>query len=289
MENELESLYYQILDLNSITYGESLYKNEKRWSDYKHTAMLWLNHQFKFLTASEIKAQYASDRDIKEILGQNKERFIPGAMIEVKEGKREQVYYDIWAKENISNTDSFFPFFFSCRITHIDLLDIDHFLNSHLIHNFDSDKKKFFRFLELIIRRYKYLLNEDITETIKEWQKLKESEPELSGANEATEEKVKGRMQRENGDKLTSLSLVQTALLIQFLQQNNIILKGSYLTFTQAGKAFNLLTGYSAHTLRQQLGTKGTLEGVKYEDYKELHEIITKLAKSIEEKIRKKG
>jgi len=72
------------------------------------------------------------------------------------------------------------------------------------------------------------------------------------------------------------------------MQQNGIILKGSYLTYTQAGKAFNILTGYSANTLRQQLGMKGEIETAKFEDYKELHQVIIQLAKSIEEKTRKK-
>ena len=72
------------------------------------------------------------------------------------------------------------------------------------------------------------------------------------------------------------------------MQEERIILKGDDLTYTQAGKALYILTGYSPHTLRQHLGTKDEIAGVRYQDYKELHEAILKLAERIETHIHKK-
>ncbi len=111
---------------------------------------------------------------------------------------------------------------------------------------------------------------------------------EKSETEQGQTEKIKGRIAREAGDKLTSLNLIQTTLLIQFLQEERIILKGDYLTYTQAGKAFYILTGYSAHTIRQHLGTKGELADVRYQDYKELYQAILQLAKRIEPHVLKK-
>ena len=238
----------------------------------------------------DILSEYIEGTTLEKLFSQNPDQYLQG-MNQTKNGKREKTWYDIWGMEEIERNDDFFDYFFVCKLRHLSLLDIDSYLSFHLEYSFKNNKQEFFRFLQLAIRQHEKMLDAKISDTVNEWIKITETNnqtPELSGKDEIEkDEKIKGRMQREAGDKLTALSQVQTSLLIQFLQKNNIILKGNYLTFTQAGKAFNILTGYSAHTLRQQLGTKGEIEGVKHEDYKELYDIILKLAKSIEEKIRK--
>lgn len=278
------------LILNHITAAESMMqKNEGReYEDYIQMAHMFLNHKGKSQFADEILSKKRQKMTMKELIEQSgKDHYIPGAIQDRKNGKREQVWYDVWSAEEINVDDTFFDYFFTIKLRHISLLDIDNYLNYHEEHSFKNSRLKYFRFLNLALRTYqKALLKPEIVETVQEWIRSTEASPEISGLEKT--ENIKGRIQREHGDRLTSLTLVQTALLIQYMQQARIILKGDNLTFTQAGKAFNILTGYSAHTIRHQLGTKGEIEGVKHEDYKELYEAILQLAKFIEPKVRKK-
>lgn len=64
--------------------------------------------------------------------------------------------------------------------------------------------------------------------------------------------KCKG-LSRQGDDKLTSLNREQTVLLIYYLQAAKVFLRDEYLTDTDAGREFELLTGYSSNTIRQGL------------------------------------
>lgn len=272
------------LILNEMTSDESLPPFNKDFEAYRHAAFTFLNHKGKYLFEENILATYRSGMTLEKLFEQENGRFIQGCNRN-KAGKMENTWYDILSCEEICYSDDLFDFFFACKLRHIKLLDISDFLSFHLEYSFKSNGPKFLSFLNLSIKQYhERLLNPLIIEALKEW---------IETNNEAksnTEQggKIKGRMPREAGDRLTSLNLHQTALLIQFMQQSGIILKGDYLTYFQAGKAFNILTGFSDNSLRQLLGTKGEIEGSKFEDYKELHEILTGMVQLVETKIRKK-
>lgn len=272
------------LILNEITSDESLPPFNKDFETYKHTAFMFLNHKGKYLFEEHILATYRSGMTLDRLFEQENGRFIQGCNRN-KAGKIERTWYDTLSCEEIVFSDDLFDFFFACKLRHLDLLDIEEFLSFHLEYSFKNNRPKFLSFLNLSISQYhERLFSHLIIEAIKEW---------IEANNEAknnTEQdgKIKGRIPREAGDRLTSINLHQTALLIQFMQQTGIILKGDYLTYLQAGKAFNILTGYSDNSLRQLLGTKGEIEGSKFEDYKELHQILTSLAQLVETKIRKK-
>lgn len=272
------------LVLNHISAGESMLMDEERYEEYSHTAARWLNHQHKHLFQDEIMARYTMYKSFGELLKDKKHEYLPGMMVQ-RGDKREQVYYDIWGMDIVEATDPFFPFFFACKLSHIDILHTDEFLNYHLQNNFENDTVKFSRFLTLVFRSSEKLLKPSIIETAKEWiaaSGTKSEQPEQES------KRIKGRKFREPGDNRTTLSLAQTALLIKFMQQTNIILAEDELNYIQAGRAFDILTGYSMDSIRQHLGAKGELMGGKHEDYKELHEIITRLANLIETKVRKK-
>lgn len=272
------------LILNHITAGESMPPFRENFEEYKRMAHLYLNHKGRSMFEDEILSKYHEGKTMAELLESSLEQYIPGANKE-RNGKREKTWYDIWSMEEIEASDDFFDYFFTVKLRHIDLLEIDDYLNYHQEHSFKNARSNFFRFLRLAVRKYeKKLLTPQIIETILEWISTAEASPEISGLEKTGN--VKGRIQREQGDRLTSLSLVQTALLIEYLQQARIILKGDNLTNTQAGKAFNILTGYSSNTIRLQLGTKGIVQEAKHEDYKELHQAILELAKLIEPKVR---
>ncbi len=279
-------LDYELI-LNDITYGESSKPFLKDFEEYKRTAYLFLNHQGKHLFESDILERYSEGMTLEKLFEVNKGRFIQGANLK-KDGLLQKTWYDIWGMYKIERQDSFFDFFFTCKLRQLSLLDMEGYLDFHLHNSFDNDKKSFFQFLNLTIRKYQdTLLNNNIVETTNEWIKS-HAEIKASIDKDPANETIKGRKQRESGDKLTCLSQNQTVLLIEFMQKAGIILNEDSLNYTQAGKALNLLTGYSPHTIRQQLGSKGYIEGVKFEDFKELYDAIQNLAKLIEPHVRKK-
>ncbi|MBA2610813.1 MAG: hypothetical protein H0U95_02500 [Bacteroidetes bacterium] len=278
---------YDLL-LNQLTSHESIYSrlDEEIFRDYKQMVFLFLNHKRKYLTEENILSRYSEGMTLEKVFSQHQGRFMQSSNVQ-KGDEMVKTWYDIYGVEYIEVNDDFFDYFFIIKIRHLDLLEVDNYLTYHLENSFENDKQKFIRFLNLSVRKYdEKLLTHKIIDTIKEWIVSTEKITETSENDKP--EKIKGRMQREAGDKLTSLNLTQTALLIQFMQEAKIILKGDDLTYTNAGKAFNILTGYSSHTLRQQLGTKGDIAGVKHEDYKELHDAIMRLADLIGTHVRKK-
>jgi hypothetical protein len=130
------------------------------------------------------------------------------------------------------------------------------------------------------------LMEPDQIKTVEEWLNMVEANPELSGSD--SESKIKkSKISREAGDNLTSLSLIQTAYFISLLKGAGVIVKNEkLLPDSRAGEAFNVLTGYSEHTLRLRLGLKGT-EEVTYSDRKAvrdiLHQMINRVNKEIDE------
>ena len=282
----METLDYELI-LNDITFGESSKPFLRDFEEYQRTAYLFLNHQGKHLFESDILERYSDGMTLEKLFELNSGRFIQGAN-HTKDGLLQKTWYDIWGMYKIERQDGFFDFFFTCKLRQLSLLDIEDYLDFHLHNSFDNNKKSFFQFLNLTIRKYQdTLLNNNIIETTNEWIKS-HAEIKVGLDKDQANEPIKGRKQREPGDKLTCLSQNQTVLLIEFLQKAGIILSEGSLNYTQAGKALNLLTGYSPHTIRQQLGSKGYIEGVKFEDFKELYDVIQNLSKLIEPHIRKK-
>ena len=105
-----------------------------------------------------------------------------------------------------------------------------------------------------------------------------ECEPESStiavnGTKDARN--AKGYKKRAADDKRTCLSQFQTVLLMYYLQQEKVILRDEFLTDMDAGKAFEILTGYSQHTLRQNF-SKFHLYQTK-PNLKEIDNLLTRL------------
>jgi hypothetical protein len=90
---------------------------------------------------------------------------------------------------------------------------------------------------------------------------LLESDPpdEQENTKELNGNGKKHVLKREAGDKLTCLNLGETVLLLYYLQQAHIFLKDEYLKDVDAGRAFEILTGYSKHTVRMNLGKASML------------------------------
>lgn len=96
----------------------------------------------------------------------------------------------------------------------------------------------------------------------------------------------KRKITRDAHDKLTSLNQEQTALLVHYLQQEKVFLKGEHLNDKEMGTAFEILTGYSQHTLRQTLG-KFT-KSISKENLKEIDNLLTRLKIAIGKDLKEK-
>ena len=112
-----------------------------------------------------------------------------------------------------------------------------------------------------------------------------EAEEKLAGT-ETSKTLKKGKLKREAQDKLTCLSQEQTVLLMYYLQQERVFLKDEYLTDMDAGKAFEILTGYSQHTLRQNLSKFNLYQNKA--NLKELDNLLTRLKIAIEKDLKAK-
>lgn len=94
----------------------------------------------------------------------------------------------------------------------------------------------------------------------------------------------KSKLKREANDKYTCLNLDQTALLIEYLQQEKAILKDEFLTDKEAGLAFELLTAYSRNTIRQKLGKVELLKSKQ--NLKDLLNFLTRMELAIDRDIK---
>jgi hypothetical protein len=195
-----------------------------------------------------------------------------------KDGKREKTWYDTFDTEFIEPEDHFFDYFFACKLRQIDLLQVDDFLNYHLEKMFGSDTDKFVRFLLIVLRKHKELLKQDILDTVSEWTtSLPKATPSV-----AEQTSIKGRMKRTADDGITFLNLEQTALLVHFMQEARIFLKDEYLNNKQAGQAMSMLTGYSADTLRLEIGSPKK----NRKNLTDLYNALIKLSHLIERQIK---
>ncbi len=126
---------YELI-INHLTVGESLYTNQSEaFEDYKKMAYLFLNRKGKFLTEEDILKEFSAGKNLEEIFSYNSERFLPTANVQ-RGDKRVRAWHDIMSMEVIEISDSFFDYFFSIKLRHIDLLEIDSYLDYHLENGF---------------------------------------------------------------------------------------------------------------------------------------------------------
>ena len=245
----MKTVDYELI-LNHITHGESIFniKNPEGSDAYKQMAFLFLNRKGKHLFEEDILKSYREGMTLEKLFKQEPDRFVQGAN-QKKDGKNQKTWYDLTAMERIEHKDDLFDYFFTCKLRHIGLLEIDSFLAFHLDHTFNNNGQDYFRFIKITLRQYQdKMISPNIAETVKEW--IADKETTLSGTHNA---KIKGKIKRSRDDSVTKLNQEQTALLIHYLRAGKIILKDEYLKPKEAGQAFSILTGYSADSLRQNL------------------------------------
>jgi hypothetical protein len=194
----------------------------------------------------------------------------------------------------VKPADSNYNALFAYNLRQLDIFRIDRTLDYHLVNYYQNNLLDFSRFLSLCMRKYgNTLLLEETLESVKEWITYRENKQKealqkdesQSAENQDTKNK-RVKVKREAGDKRTVLNQEQTVLLMYYLQQEKIILKDEYLTDMDAGKAFEILTGYSQHTLRQNLGKYFLFQNK--ENLKALDNTLTKLKIRIDQALKEK-
>lgn len=85
----------------------------------------------------------------------------------------------------------------------------------------------------------------------------------------------RAKIKRKVHDNLTRLSQEQSALLLFYLTKERVFLKDEYLNHTDAGIAFEILTGFSKNTFRVALGKIELYQNKK--NLTELHNLFNRL------------
>lgn len=282
----METNQYFEVDLNYISSREHMSKT----SDYDHQleyvniVISMLSQEGIFLFEEDITNRF-DNLSLLEILEQN-ENFVQGhnRRNPVKQGKPCPTYYDTWMSLLITQEKTSYPFFFAHLLKHTDLLQIDQCLAYQLEKYHNNDFSAFSRLLALMLRKFEgVVIPKKTVATIQEWIDVKAAQKkkeEDESGDSSLSGKKRGRINRRVEDNITSLNREQTILLIQFMKEAGVFLKDEYLTDLDAGKAFELLTGYSQNTLRQDLGKFYQFQNK--ENLKKLHQTFSQLIQQVE-------
>ncbi len=283
MQIDLErNLYY-------LSIAEVL-RSEEEYTNYQGAVVKMLELKNTPILESEILQRHQK-KSMDEVFEQVENGFLMYAKAEQKEknGNVTYVWYDTWADYFISENDPLYSVFFTYKIRHIDLSDIDDFLNYQLTEKYDGNFPRFTRFLTIAMRKHApALLTNAHIKTANEWLLLKQEEINQNSAETETVVNIKGRPKRTGDDKLTVLNQEQTVLLIHYLQKAKVFYQGDFLTNKQAGQAFHILTGYSADTIRLKLGNNELDLINSKKNLTDLHNLFIKISNLISNELKDK-
>lgn len=275
------------VDLNYITSCEQMSRSRSEYDyrmEYESLVTSMLGHEGIYLFEQDITDQY-NNLSLKEILEQN-DKYVqgPNKRNPKMDGKLCPTYYDTCMSLYITPANRSYPSFLAYLLKNIDLLKIDQCLAYQLEKYHANDFASFSRLLSLIIRKYEgVIIPEKVLTTIQEWitsRSENQKNEQADAKDSAIGGKKRGRINRRAEDNITVLNREQTILLIQYLKESGVFLKDEYLTDADAGKAFELLTGYSQNTIRQDLGKFYQFQNK--ENLKKLHQTFSQLIRQIE-------
>lgn len=275
--------YFEV-DLNFISSSEYRSQPEDVYRmEYEPLVVHMLGNEGIFLFGEDLLNKF-NNKLLSEILEENM-NYVPGINQPNpgKQGKFCHVYLDTWMPLSMEPRHKLYDPFFAYLLKHTDLLKVDQCLAYQLEKYHHNDYKAFARLLTLMLRKFgDVIIPEKTVLPIREWIVSKEKHQEVEQGSISV--KKHGRINRRADDNITSLNREQTILLIQYLKEAGIFLKDEYLTDADAGKAFELLTGFSQNTLRQDLCKFYQFESK--ENQKKLHQIFSHLIHQLESKMK---
>lgn len=277
----MEPNQYFEVNLNFISSREYQNQPEEIYKmEYEIIVTRLLSNEGLYLFEEDIIERY-NNLSLSEILEQNA-NYVQSMNRRnpKKQDKLCHTYLDTWMSLTIEPSNTFYPHFFALLLKHTDLLKLDHCLTYQLEKYHANNFTSFSRLLALLIRKYDgNIISEKKAFTIQEWIATKDQR-EKSALETIGSGKKPGRINRRAEDNITTLNREQTILLIQYLKETGVFLRDEYLTDADAGKAFELLTGYSQNTLRQDLGKFYQFQNK--ENLKKLHQTFSQLIHQIE-------
>ena len=264
------------LFLNGITIWEQVV-NGDTFEEYKNYAIVLMQSKDMYLFEDEVlKNHKATINTIEQVLKEFPHIVSTGAHRKNKNGSFSKKYLHIAAQYFVLPDDILYDVFFAYKLRQVDLLEMDAFLDYQLSNYYETNVQQFSRFLRLCIRKHEVkLLKSETIQTVNEW--LTDKEKQQQGLQGTLENKSKTK--RKPKDDKTSLSEEQTVLLMYYLQREKVILKD--LEDSYMGQAFEILTGYSQHSLRQDLSKYNTCQ-TKI-NLKALNSLLAKLKTAIDE------
>ncbi len=284
----MESNQYFEVDLGLISSHEKRIRSEYDYKlEYESLVTSMLGHEGIYLFEEDITDRF-NNLSLQEILEQQ-ENFVQGPNLPNprKQNKRCATYYDTTMVFYITPKNIYYPEFFAYLLKHSDLIKIDQCLTYQLEKYHGNDFNAFSRLLVLMIRKFGHvIIPEQVVVTIQEWLTVKteqhtKEEGDSSGSSASGK---RGKINRRAEDNITSLNREQTILFIQYMKEAGVFLKDEYLTDANAGKAFELLTGFSQNTLRQDLGKFYQFESK--ENLHKLHKLFSQLIQQIDKQLK---
>lgn len=275
------------LNLNSITLWEQVVHKDT-FAEYREYVVLLLQSKDLYLFEDEILKQCKSD-NIEQVLQEHPHIHRTNAHRKNEDGSFSKKYLNLAAEYFVQPQDFLYDVFFAYKLRQMNLLKIDTFLEYHISNYYDNNLQEFLRFLRICARKHEVkLLNPEIIQTVNEWveTKGKQQQQSLQGIENESFQTKNGKIKRKAEDKLTCLSQEQTVLLMSFLQQERIFLKDEYLNKKDAGIAFEILTGYSQHTIRQNLSNSKDYQNKT--NLKEIDNLLTRLKIVIDKALKEK-
>ncbi|MFZ6012433.1 MAG: hypothetical protein ACOYXT_18965 [Bacteroidota bacterium] len=290
---KMESNLFEI-NLNTISSNEHMSQSEESYGmEYLPIVIGLLGSESKHLFEEDLLDRYLENTiTLAEILEQNK-TIVRGPNLPNprKQGRWSPTYYDTWIDMVIEPANRFYDYFFAYHLKHMDLLKMDEYLTYYLEKYYEKNLDLFSRFLQLTIRKFKVkIIPEETILTIQEWIasfEAKQKAEKLEGSNGSDRYKSRTSIRRRADDNETILNQAQTVLLIHYLQKKGIFLRNHLLTDADAGKAFELLTGYSMNTLRQDLGKYHNFQNP--ENLKKLKHVLIGITDLIDNELKGKS
>ena len=138
------------LTLRDITTSE-FSSHLEFYNDYKEIAVKLLSN----LKLFAFEEDAASEQEEEENFSEHPDRYVsPEIPFQKRKGKLTRAWYDIWLNYQIKPEDINYDIFFVLKFRHLDLLELDSFLNYQLENYYESDSKQFVRFLKLTMRKH---------------------------------------------------------------------------------------------------------------------------------------
>jgi hypothetical protein len=170
----MESLILHLLQKNNLpavtskTHDDEYFKAKRdQFENYQLNALESQKHPFTFIFVE------TESQDSKKVLSSDSHTFdeIVNYVFNL-DTDRKWIMYD-YAEPYIIQKDvedpEVFEFFFAFKLRQIDIMQTDEFLAYHIIASYEDNRSDYHRFLDLIIRKYHDLFDEDKRKTIAEW------------------------------------------------------------------------------------------------------------------------